>query len=187
MWGKSHECNRLLLEDKYLCSELTPLFLVVCSCTCCGNDAVAALATEAWEQAGLSSACQANAHHIILRSRRWGSFTAQCPETLQRKKKQNVINAIGREIRWEDRVDKRALPLASQQLLQSLRQMLSELCCVFTAPQEDSSHGHHSCLRAMTQQSLKHIKNRSGVQETSSETKCLTVIHQRQRQREREK
>lgn len=54
--------------------------------TCCRNDAIGALTAQACEQAGLSSTCQANAHHIILWSWRWGSFTAQCPETLQKIK-----------------------------------------------------------------------------------------------------
>lgn len=60
-----------------------------CVQTCCGDDAVTALTTEAWEQAGLSSTCQADAHHIVLWSWRRGSFTAQCPETLKQDKQNN--------------------------------------------------------------------------------------------------
>ena len=53
--------------------------------TCRGYDALAALATEAREQAGLPRARQPNADHIVLWSRWRGSFTAQCPETLKPK------------------------------------------------------------------------------------------------------
>lgn len=53
--------------------------------TCCGYNAIAGLAAEPGQQARLSGTCQANAHHIIFWSWRWGSFTAQRPKTLETK------------------------------------------------------------------------------------------------------
>ena len=139
--------------------DVFPLIHTLCSPTCCRNDAVTALTTEAWEQAGLSSTCQANAHHIILGSWRWGSFTAQCPETLKQNKQKN--KCIGKQKnapqgRWA-RLNKDSAFGRTTHCATLKTNYLGINTGVSPALQEES-RGHYSCFYMMKHLTPLHVK-----------------------------